>query len=333
MADIHLVDTHPRNRTRAVRVGSVTIGGGAPIAVQCMAATKTQDIEATVRQVQLLEAAGADLVRIAVDSKKDVEALAEVARARPRRCSRSTCRRTTASRRSWRRTSTRSATTPATSTTTSARSPSRDKVAFLAEVAERHDCALRIGVNCGSVDPAQDRRASATTMSAPWSRAPSSTARSSMSSASRATSSRSRTPTRSKVVEANRRFAAQRPDVPLHLGVTEAGMPPDGIIKTRIAFEQLLAQGIGDTIRVSLTAAVRGQGPGDRGRPRDHRGHRGRPLPLGAAELRRGAEHHLVPVLLARRERGVHRARAARQGDDARTRRRTTSPSPSWAAA
>jgi (E)-4-hydroxy-3-methylbut-2-enyl-diphosphate synthase len=56
-----------------------------------------------------------------------------------------------------------------------------------------------------------------------------------------------------KVVEVNRRFAAERPDVPLHLGVTEAGMPPDGIIKTRIAYEQLLGRGIGDTIRVSLT--------------------------------------------------------------------------------
>ena len=56
-----------------------------------------------------------------------------------------------------------------------------------------------------------------------------------------------------KVIEVNRRFAEARPDVPLHLGVTEAGMPPDGIIKTRIAFEQLISRGIGDTIRVSLT--------------------------------------------------------------------------------
>jgi (E)-4-hydroxy-3-methylbut-2-enyl-diphosphate synthase len=56
-----------------------------------------------------------------------------------------------------------------------------------------------------------------------------------------------------KVIEVNRRFAERRPDVPLHLGVTEAGMPPDGIIKTRIAFEQLLGKGIGDTVRVSLT--------------------------------------------------------------------------------
>ena len=55
------------------------------------------------------------------------------------------------------------------------------------------------------------------------------------------------------VVEANRAFAARRPDVPLHLGVTEAGMPPEGVLKTQQAFEQLIAAGIGDTIRVSLT--------------------------------------------------------------------------------
>ena len=58
-----------------------------------------------------------------------------------------------------------------------------------------------------------------------------------------------------KVVEANTRFADARPDIPLHLGVTEAGMPPDGVIKTRIAFEQLIGRGIGDTVRVSLTVA------------------------------------------------------------------------------
>ncbi len=59
-----------------------------------------------------------------------------------------------------------------------------------------------------------------------------------------------------RVVEINRRFAARRPDVPLHLGVTEAGLPPQGILKSRLAFEQLLAAGIGDTLRVSLTVPV-----------------------------------------------------------------------------
>ncbi len=55
------------------------------------------------------------------------------------------------------------------------------------------------------------------------------------------------------VVQLNRLFAHERPDVPLHLGVTEAGMPPEGIVKTRRALEQLIPLGIGDTIRVSLT--------------------------------------------------------------------------------
>ena len=58
-----------RNPTRAVQVGSIQIGGGAPIAVQSMAATKTQNVDATVRQVELIQAAGADLVRIAVEGR------------------------------------------------------------------------------------------------------------------------------------------------------------------------------------------------------------------------------------------------------------------------
>ena len=67
-----------RNPTRPVRIGSVTIGNGHPIAVQSMTATKTQDIEATVELVNLLSDAGADVVRIAVDSKKDAAALMEI---------------------------------------------------------------------------------------------------------------------------------------------------------------------------------------------------------------------------------------------------------------
>ncbi|HXU11783.1 MAG TPA: flavodoxin-dependent (E)-4-hydroxy-3-methylbut-2-enyl-diphosphate synthase, partial [Candidatus Binatia bacterium] len=63
-----------------------------------------------------------------------------------------------------------------------------------------------------------------------------------------------------KVIDANIRFAEARPDVPLHLGVTEAGMPPDGIIKTRVAFEQLITRGIGDTLRVSLTLPFENKG-------------------------------------------------------------------------
>ncbi|HHM12357.1 MAG TPA: 4-hydroxy-3-methylbut-2-en-1-yl diphosphate synthase, partial [Planctomycetaceae bacterium] len=67
-----------RNPTRPVRIGTVTIGAGHPIAVQSMTATKTVDVDATVQQVQDLAAAGADVVRIAVDSERDAEALIEI---------------------------------------------------------------------------------------------------------------------------------------------------------------------------------------------------------------------------------------------------------------
>ena len=70
----------PRNPTRAVRIGSVTIGDKNRLAVQSMTATHTQDIEATVRQINLVSQAGADIMRIAVDSRKDADALAEIRR-------------------------------------------------------------------------------------------------------------------------------------------------------------------------------------------------------------------------------------------------------------
>ena len=69
----------PRNPTRSVRIGSVTIGAGHPIAVQSMTATHTQDAAATIAQVNDLVAAGADVVRVAVDSSKDAAALAHIA--------------------------------------------------------------------------------------------------------------------------------------------------------------------------------------------------------------------------------------------------------------
>ena len=69
-----------RNPTREVEIGSVHIGKGHPIAVQSMTATHTQDIDPTVAQVNALAEAGADVVRIAVDSRKDAEALAEIHR-------------------------------------------------------------------------------------------------------------------------------------------------------------------------------------------------------------------------------------------------------------
>ena len=112
---------------------------------------------------------------------------------------------------------------------------------------------MRVGVNCGSVDPAKkekyDPEDSITPMlESAWEHCD---FLDSMGFVRYCVSLKDSDPR--KVIEGNRRFAEKRPDIPLHLGVTEAGMPPDGIIKTRIAFEQLISKGIGDTIRVSLT--------------------------------------------------------------------------------
>ena len=241
----------PRNPTRTVWVGPVAIGGGAAIAVQSMAATKTQDIAATVRQVELLESAGADIVRIAVDSRRDVEALAEV-RAR-------TSATLSVDLQEHYRLAELVAPhvdkiryNPGHLYHHEREKPVRDKVAFIAEVAERHDCALRIGVNCGSVDPEQTARHGDDDIGAMVASALEHCELLDAVGFTRYVVSLKDSDWR-KVVDGNRRFAAERPEVPLHLGVTEAGMLPEGEIKTRLAFEQLLTEGIGDTVRVSLT--------------------------------------------------------------------------------
>ena len=241
-----------RNPTRTVAIGDVTIGNGHPIAVQSMAATKTQDIPATIRQIQLLEAAGADLIRVAVDSRKDTDALAKVAEHahRPLTIDLQENYRLAAIVAPW---VAKLRYNPGHLYHHERERPIRDKVAFLAETATTHDCAMRIGVNCGSVDPDKVGLFPADDSISPMiaSALEHCEMLDDLGFTRYCVSLKDSDP--NKVIEANRRFAAQRPEIPLHLGVTEAGMPPDGIIKTRIAFEQLISAGIGDTIRVSLT--------------------------------------------------------------------------------
>jgi len=240
-----------RNVTRAVRVGKVVLGAGNPVAVQSMCATRTQDIDATVEQAEAIRKAGGDVVRVAVDNPKDVEALAEVRRQTPANLVVDL------------QENYRLASQVAPHVDKIRYNPGHlyhherdkaadEKVRFLAEVAREHDCAIRVGVNCGSVDPETKARHPGDDVAAM------------VASALQhcrilddlgfdryVVSLKDSHPL--KVIDANLRFAAARPDVPLHLGVTEAGIPPDGIIKTRVAFEQLLSRGVGDTLRVSLT--------------------------------------------------------------------------------
>jgi len=130
--------------------------------------------------------------------------------------------------------------------------PVAEKVAFLVGVAKEHGLALRIGVNAGSIAPEYKRRFPDDGVAAIVASALDHCRLvDELGFADYVVSIKDSDPR--LVIDANTRFAAERSDVPLHLGVTEAGLPPDGIIKTRIAFEQLLSRGIGDTLRVSLT--------------------------------------------------------------------------------
>jgi (E)-4-hydroxy-3-methylbut-2-enyl-diphosphate synthase len=238
--------------TRKIHIGSLTIGGDSPIAVQSMAATQTQDLEATARQIEILENAHADVIRIAVDSDKDVEALKTLRKQFPNTILSVDLQENY-----------KLAPIVAPLVNKIRYNPGHlfhlekeksipEKVKFIVDAARENDCAIRIGVNCGSVDP--DYKA----------RYPDDSTEAMVRSAvdhckmlddlgfQNYVVSLKDSDT-NQVIDANRRFVAERPDVPLHLGVTEAGLPPEGIIKTRIAFEQLISEGIGDTIRVSLT--------------------------------------------------------------------------------
>jgi (E)-4-hydroxy-3-methylbut-2-enyl-diphosphate synthase len=246
--------------TREVRIGNIRIGGSNPIAVQSMAATRTQDIAATIRQVELLEAAGADVIRIAVDNPKDVAALAEIRKARPNanlsidlqenyRLAEKVAPFVQKLRYN-----------PGHLYHLEREKPVVEKVRYLVDVARAHGCAMRIGVNAGSVDPEKVSKYSHDDSITPMleSALEHCAMLDELGFDQYCVSLKDSDP--NKVIDANLRFADVRPDVPLHLGVTEAGMPPDGIIKTRVAFEQLITRGIGDTIRVSLTLPFENKG-------------------------------------------------------------------------
>lgn len=238
-------------KTRKIKVRDLEIGGDAPVSVQSMCATHTQDIEATLSQIRALESSGADLIRIAVDNHKDVEAL-------------KTIRQNTKARlvvdlqenfplaEALAPYVDKIRYNPGHLHHLEKSRPIEDKVGWLVSIAKQHGIALRIGVNCGSVAPHflekyQGNHVQAIVESAVWH----CDLLDKLRFSNYVVSLKDSDP--QKVVVCNKEFSKRRPDVPIHLGVTEAGLLPDGVIKTRIAFEQLIPQGIGDTVRVSLT--------------------------------------------------------------------------------
>jgi (E)-4-hydroxy-3-methylbut-2-enyl-diphosphate synthase len=239
-------------KTRQITIGGRKVGGDAPVVVQSMCATRTIDVDQTVAQAWQLANAGAGIVRIAMDSEKEIPALKEI-RAQTKGIVLSVDLQENykiADRVAPHVDKIRY--NPGHLHHIEKRKSIEDKVKWLVDIARDNDLAIRIGVNCGSVAPAfLDRypgdQLAAIVESAAWH----CDLMDDLGFTRFVVSLKDSDP--GKVMDANRRFSERRPDVPLHLGVTEAGLPPDGIIKTRIAFEKLLAQSIGDTIRVSLT--------------------------------------------------------------------------------
>ncbi|MBX7138338.1 MAG: flavodoxin-dependent (E)-4-hydroxy-3-methylbut-2-enyl-diphosphate synthase [Oligoflexia bacterium] len=239
-----------RKPTRAVHAGRLTIGAGHPIAVQSMCATRTQDIEATLGQVRLLSQHGADAIRIAIDSKRDIEALAEI-------------RKQTDAvlvvdlQESYRLLPLvaplvqKVRYNPGHLHHHEKNIPVREKVRQIVTAAKQHECALRIGVNFGSLDPAQSAGDRDPIEAALQSVEEHLGYMQELDFTNFVVSLKSSDP--NDVIEINSRFSDRHPEIPLHLGVTEAGMLPMGEVKSRVAFENLLARGIGDTLRVSLT--------------------------------------------------------------------------------
>ncbi|MEV7207520.1 MULTISPECIES: flavodoxin-dependent (E)-4-hydroxy-3-methylbut-2-enyl-diphosphate synthase [unclassified Streptomyces] len=235
-----------RRVSRRIQVGPVAVGGGAPVSVQSMTTTRTSDIGATLQQIAELTAAGCQIVRVACPTQDDADALPVIAKKsqipviadihfQPKYVFAAI-----------------EAGCAAVRVNPGNIKKFDDQVKEIAKAARDHATPIRIGVNAGSLDRRLLQKYGRAT--------PEALAESALWEASLfeehdfrdiKISVKHNDPV--VMVEAYRQLAAQC-DYPLHLGVTEAGPAFQGTIKSAVAFGALLSQGIGDTIRVSLSA-------------------------------------------------------------------------------
>ncbi|GIF52555.1 4-hydroxy-3-methylbut-2-en-1-yl diphosphate synthase [Asanoa ferruginea] len=236
----------PRRQSRQIQVGSVAVGGGAPVSVQSMTTTLTADVNATLQQIAELTASGCQIVRVAVPSQDDVEALPAIAKKsqipviadihfQPRYVFAAI-----------------DAGCAAVRVNPGNIRQFDDKVKEIAAAASGAGVPIRIGVNAGSLDKRLLQKygkatAEALVESALW--------ECSLFEEHGFRDIKISVKHNDPVVmiRAYRQLAEQC-EYPLHLGVTEAGPAFQGTIKSAVAFGALLAEGIGDTIRVSLSA-------------------------------------------------------------------------------
>jgi len=236
----------PRRPTRKIRVGKVEVGGDAPVSVQSMTTTPTTDINATLQQIAALTAAGCDIVRVAVPSQDDADALPAIARKsqipviadihfQPKYVFAAI-----------------DAGCAAVRVNPGNIRKFDDQIKEIARAATDAGISLRIGVNAGSLDPrllAKYGKATpeALVESAVW--------EASLFEEHDFHDFKISVKHNDPVVMVRAyELLSERGDWPLHLGVTEAGPAFQGTIKSATAFGALLSKGIGDTIRVSLSA-------------------------------------------------------------------------------
>jgi (E)-4-hydroxy-3-methylbut-2-enyl-diphosphate synthase len=236
--------TPERRVSRKITVGSVEVGGDAPISVQSMTTTKTSDVNATLQQMASLVAAGVDIVRVAVPHREDAEALKPIAE-------HATVPVVADIHFQWKYAMAALEAGVHGLRINPGNIKYHDKVRLIAREAKARGIPIRIGVNAGSLEK---------DLLAKYGRpTPEALVESALNEArilededffDIKISVKHATPL---VMIQAYRLLAEKCDYPLHLGVTEAGPLPAGGIKSAVGIGTLLAEGIGDTIRVSLS--------------------------------------------------------------------------------
>ncbi|MFE0678363.1 flavodoxin-dependent (E)-4-hydroxy-3-methylbut-2-enyl-diphosphate synthase [Streptomyces sp. NPDC058867] len=235
-----------RRVSRRIQVGPVAVGGGAPVSVQSMTTTRTSDIGATLQQIAELTASGCEIVRVACPTQDDADALATIARKsripviadihfQPKYVFAAI-----------------EAGCAAVRVNPGNIKQFDDKVREIARAAADHGTPIRIGVNAGSLDRRLLKKHGRAT---PEALVESALWEASLFEEHGFRDIKISVKHNDPVIMVNAyQQLAESCDYPLHLGVTEAGPAFQGTIKSAVAFGALLSRGIGDTIRVSLSA-------------------------------------------------------------------------------
>ena len=233
-----------RRKTRPVNVGGVKVGGGAPISVQTMTKTKTSDIAGTVAQIIQAADAGCDIVRVTVNDKEAAEAMAEIVRRSPIPVVADIHFNHIFALKSIKANVAKVRINPGNI-------GNRERIHQVLSAAREKGIPIRIGVNSGSLEEDILNKHGYPTAEALFESAMRHVEICDECGFKDVVISVKSTDVR-LMVEAYR-LVAERTDIPLHLGVTEAGPTKVGTIKSAVGIGTLLAEGIGDTIRVSLT--------------------------------------------------------------------------------